>query len=231
MGYNGHMYFHDYEVPVAYAMITLLESQPPVMGSPFDGYCCCWIAFNNIYATLNDRVGTKKRKLKFKNGVQQFQNIAHVVMTKIEGSTEWEQIEEAVIMLPLNVKHSLISHPSVDFFVNRTPRFEGQKLEYDVQGQKLNGVLNVGFTVNRDFPVWSPIDPGSHATYMAGDPDFTKRNPANREPLMQQIVALLYTVRNNTFHGGKRADDARDVEVANQAFPLLKLIVDSFLIR
>jgi hypothetical protein len=36
-------------------------------------------------------------------------------------------------------------------------------------------------------------------------------------------------VRNNTFHGGKRADDANDHQVIKMALPLLKIIVEYFL--
>ena len=152
-------------------------------------------------------------------------------MTKVEGASEGEQIAEAVDLLTRDVKHYLISHPSVAFFVKRIPRFEGMPLEFDANGQRLNGVLNVGYTVSRAYPVWSPIDPALYVSYMGGDPDYTKRTAADRDLLVRQIVAVLYTVRNNTFHGGKRADDSHDIEVAAMAYPLLKLIVDSFLIR
>ena len=40
---------------------------------------------------------------------------------------------------------------------------------------------------------------------------------------------MIYTVRNNTFHGGKRADDANDTQVLTEALPLLAMIVKSFL--
>ena len=46
--------------------------------------------------------------------------------------------------------------------------------------------------------------------------------------LARQILDVLYTVRNNTFHGGKRADDATDREVLEMSLPLLVMIVESF---
>ncbi len=50
-----------------------------------------------------------------------------------------------------------------------------------------------------------------------------------RDALAKQVLDLLYTVRNNAFHGGKRADDANDREVVERALPLLALVVDAFL--
>lgn len=49
------------------------------------------------------------------------------------------------------------------------------------------------------------------------------------DPLARQILDVLYTIRNNAFHGGKRADDANDAEVLEKALPLLMMVVDSFL--
>jgi hypothetical protein len=120
--------------------------------------------------------------------------------------------------------HRLIEHPSVRYFVYRTPSWQGQRLEHDAAGQRLNGVLNIGYTVSADHPVWSPIDTQLYERYMAGSQGAQERNL-----LAKQILDLLYTVRNNTFHGGKRADDANDREVVEKALPLLAMIVNSFL--
>ncbi len=91
-------------------------------------------------------------------------------------------------------------------------------------GQRLNGVINVGYTVNTDYPVWSPIDTGQYEAYMQG-----YRVVEVSNALAMQILDLLYTVRNNAFHGGKRADDANDHEVVERALPLLVSIVEAFL--
>jgi hypothetical protein len=109
------------------------------------------------------------------------------------------------------------------FFVHRTPYWSGLPVERDGSGQRLNGVLNVGYTTDSKHPVWSPIDAKLFEAYQKGI-----RDGSTREPLARQILDVLYTVRNNTFHGGKRADDANDREVLQQALPLLKMIVDSF---
>jgi hypothetical protein len=115
-------------------------------------------------------------------------------------------------------------HPTVAYFVERTPHWRGESIGKDAAGQRLNGVLNVGQTVNFDYPVWSPIDTSAWRQYVGGHMD-----PANRDALAKQLVDMLYTVRNNTFHGGKRADDAEDHRVVENALPLLRMIVESFL--
>ena len=46
--------------------------------------------------------------------------------------------------------------------------------------------------------------------------------------LAKQIVGMLYTIRNNLFHGGKRADDAQDQEILKNAIPLLAIVVRFF---
>jgi len=53
-------------------------------------------------------------------------------------------------------------------------------------------------------------------------------NEENRNFLTRQIVDLLYTIRKNIMHGGKRFDDANDNTVVENALPMLELIVMSF---
>jgi len=55
------------------------------------------------------------------------------------------------------------------------------------------------------------------------------RLPTYRDILAHQIVKLLYAIRCNLMHGGKRYDDANDIDVVKNAFPLLESIVISFL--
>jgi hypothetical protein len=122
-----------------------------------------------------------------------------------------------------DLKRRLVEHPSSSFFVYRTPQWRGQPIARDASGQRLNGVLNVGYTIDDQHPVWTPIDVQTFEEYQAG-----ARDPARADALARQILNVLYTVRNNTFHGGKRADDANDREVLEKALPLLIAIVDSF---
>lgn len=136
---------------------------------------------------------------------------------------ERDQIDLAFREVTDDLKCQLVEHPSSMFFVHRTPYWSGLPVERDGRGQRLNGVLNVGYTTDSKHPVWSPIDAKLFEAYQKGI-----RDGSTREPLARQILDVLYTVRNNTFHGGKRADDANDREVLQQALPLLKMIVDSF---
>lgn len=97
-------------------------------------------------------------------------------------------------------------------------------IQRDSMGQELNGVMNVAYTISTEYPVWSPIDKEIYARFMRGEPV----SDIDINTLVGQIVRLLYTVRNNLFHGGKRFDDANDVEVIDRAVPLLELIVSAF---
>jgi hypothetical protein len=91
-------------------------------------------------------------------------------------------------------------------------------------GQRLNGVLNLRNTVDSNYPIWCPINIPAYQRYITGQP------ASNDEDLLaRQILILIYTIRNNTFHGGKRADDANDIEVVGRATPLLITILNHFI--
>ena len=97
-------------------------------------------------------------------------------------------------------------------------------IDTDGRGQRLNGVLNVGYTVDVAHPVWAPIDRA-----LFGKAEQRTLKADERDVLARQILDVIYTVRNNLFHGGKRADDANDREVLERALPLLVMVVGSFL--
>ncbi len=79
-------------------------------------------------------------------------------------------------------------------------------------------------TISEENPVWSPIDKEIYERYISG-----KRVTEDEiDQLVNEIVNVLYTVRNNLFHGGKRMDDSNDVEVVKMAVPLLLVIVSAF---
>ena len=98
-----------------------------------------------------------------------------------------------------------------------------KKIEYDAFGQRVNGVINVNYTSDSQYPVWSPIDFQYYEEYLE-KPD----NEENRDFLARQIVDLLYTIRINFMLGSKRFDDANDIAVVENALPMLELIVTSF---
>ena len=85
-------------------------------------------------------------------------------------------------------------------------------------------MLNVNHTVDKDYPVWSPIDLQRYAGYLAN-----LKDPTARDFLAGQIADLLYTVRCNFLGGGKRLDDANDLKVVENAQPLLVMIVSAFM--
>lgn len=205
-------------VPVAYSMMELVERLPQQPDSPFDAYCCCWMAFNNIYAKLAEQ-GPHAPRL-----VNGFRRIAGVEIPKVHPGKEKGQISKAVRTLSPNIKHRLITADQTRFFVMRVPRLRGVPKPQDARLQVINGVLNVGHTVATGREIWSPIDRGMFERYLA-----RPNGRAIRNELARQIVLLLYTVRNNTFHGGKMPDDANDREVIENALPLLKTIVLGFL--
>ncbi|MCI0397961.1 MAG: hypothetical protein L0332_16995 [Chloroflexi bacterium] len=197
------MVFAREEIPVAYSMLELAEVYLVKQTTPpYAEFLCFWAAFNNIYVKIADQ----------KKGGQ----------AKRPG--EKAQIVMAVNELGDDLKHQLITHDSTRFFAYRIPSWRGHKIEYDASGKKLNGVLNVGRTTSSRHPVWSPIDTKLYENYMQGD-----QEDVNRDALAEQIVLMLYTVRNNLFHGGKRADDADDNEVLEKALSLVAMVVKHFI--
>lgn len=216
--------FHWSEVPVAWSGVELLCQDKVQVYEPPMRFIILWVSFNNIYTTLSDRVGRRREVKRDKGGVTQSQIREGRVMPKTVGPTEREELEIAFSHFDDELKHKLISHYSTRFFVDRSPKFDGQSIEFDGLGQRLNGVLNVGYTIDEQQPVWSPIDSDLYGRYIEGE-----HSPAARDILARQILNVLYTIRCNVLHGGKRFDDRNDREVLESAIPLLLLIVSFFL--
>jgi hypothetical protein len=214
------MPFDRYQIPVAYAMMELIAALPPAPDSPFTAYSCCWMAFNSIYARLGPSITLKTDPA----GTVLTEPIAHIPhMPRVNLVQEKVQIKAATDAIDPAVKDALIRHRSTKFFVVRTPSWQQNRIRNDARGQRLNGVIKVSRTVRADYPIWSPINPAAYLDYMAG-------NQALAGDLSAQIVDILYTVRNNTFHGGKMPSDANDRRVVEKAYPLLHMIVTSFMI-
>ena len=120
---------------------------------------CYWSAFNSIYVMLAEqRGGRATLRIDKSNGQVRTRRIANVDMPEVNVTPEWEQLEIAFSNFSDELKQYLVMHESAEFFVNRTPKWKGEEIEHDVRNQRLNGVLNVGRTVDADNPVWSPID-------------------------------------------------------------------------
>ena len=121
----------------------------------------------------------------------------HVNIPEVEIIRESEKIHFAIKEFDEDLKHSLILHQGTEYFVGRIPYWQGIKIETDVFGQRVNGVINVNYTGDSQYPVWSPIDFQYFEEYLE-NPD----NQDNRIFLARQIVDLLFTVRENFYFLG-----------------------------
>jgi hypothetical protein len=214
-----------YEVPVAYSMIMLAHQSSKFEPQPFQEFMCYWTAFNNIYTTLAEQKGHGARLRKHKDGSIRTRPNGSLQIPEVEKIiTEREEIASAFDEFSNTLKHGLITHPNTEFFINRIPKWHGHRIKTDATGQRLNGVMNLRYTVSAQHSVWSPIDIQAYERFMQG-----KHDQGDTDLLAKQILFMLYTVRNNTFHGGKRADDANDHEVVEKALPLLSMIVGHFI--
>jgi len=214
--------FADYEVPVAYSMVRMATRFKEDV-HPLEVFTCYWAAFNNIYVTIADQQGRRPQLKTNPDGSPRTRTVGQVKIPEVNSVSEREQLDLAFQQFTDELKRRVVEHASTSFFVYRTPQWRGQPIPRDANGQALNGVLNVGYTIDAQHPVWTPIDVQTFEEYQAG-----ARDQARWDALARQILNVLYTVRNNAFHGGKRADDANDREVLEQALPLLIAIVDSF---
>lgn len=210
------MNFHQVEVPVACSMIELAERAD----HPFQRYFCFWAAFNNIYTLVAQRNGVTVQPKFDRNGRRRTERKWTYIFPSVYTPKEHEQIIEAVNALDVRVKDALISHPNIRFFVERTP--QGVTSNRDSRGQLINGVLNVTKTVNSQAPVWSPIDKQAYERYIAGD-------CSDIDLLAEQIIFMLYTIRNNLVHGSKNPGEENDMTVLRNALPLLELVVRGFI--
>ncbi len=207
---------------VACSMVSWVDANPSAHS--VHRFASFWMAFNNIYISLADFSGKAASLKTDSSGSVERRQVYGCDMPKVQPVKEREQIDIAVSELEAGAKAKLVGHENVAFFVNRRPVFDGYPLEENKAGQKLNGVLNVVYSRSKDYPVWSPLSREVHAMVKLNN-----AGEAEIDLLTKQIVDMLYTIRNNLFHGGKRADDAQDEEVLENAIPLLAIIVRFFL--
>ena len=215
------------EIPIAYSMIEAARRIRPRRDGrhPFEQYFLFWTAFNNIYTTIARREGCRTHIKE--NDAGSIVTIANgnVNIPEVVIVSEREQISLAVKKFDDDLKDGLILHKGAEFFVGRIPHWQGMPIEYDAFGQRVNGVINVDHTSDRQYPVWSPIDFQHYEEYLKN-----ADNEKNRNFLARQIVDLLFTIRNNfMYHSGKKFDDANDIAVVTNALPMLELIVKSFI--
>jgi hypothetical protein len=213
----------EVEVPVAYSMLNLAHTAMVREAHPIYQFTCYWTAFNNIYIAIGARRGRRPR-VKSHHGIVIRRLKGGAQIPAVDPVSERALLDMVAAELPADILSRLVQHPATVFFVERIPRWEGRLLATDAMGQALNGVLNVGYTRDRHNPVWAPIDTAlfrKHQEGTATDDDY--------RALADQLLNVLYTVRNNTFHGGKRADDAGDTQVLEKALPLLRMVVETFI--
>ena len=217
------MVFSDYEVPVARSMLMRAESLTESDDNLIETFTYYWVAFNNIYVMVAERSGKAPRLKKDSGGSLSTRTVGTVKIPRVSPVSERAQLDLAFQQFGNDLKRRLVEHPSTRFFAYRTPRWHDQPVETDIDGQSLNGVLNMGYTLGRDHPIWAPIDVGACECCCNGSADGRAW-----DAVASQILDLLYTVRNNLFHAGKVADDSSDRAVLKNALPLLKMIVESF---
>ena len=218
------MTLYQHEVPVAFSMVRLAHPESRKKPLPFESYMCYWTAFNNIYTTLADRKGNAVEFRKSNGSMRRDAN-GSVNIPKMKPTRgDKKEIEQVFDAFDENLKESLITHPNTDFFVHRIPRWKYHEIEFDANQQRVNGVINIRYTISEQHPVWSPIDIHAYERYKGN-----KLGKGDTDLLANQILLMLYTIRNNLFHGGKRADDANARQVVEMALPLLKMIVEFFI--
>ncbi len=218
--------FRRHELPIAYSMIAAANRVRPRRDGrhPFEKFFLLWTAFNNIYTTIASRKGCSIQLVVRDDGTVVTCTNGNVKIPKVTTVSERDQMDIALIEFEEKLKHNLIVHESTSFFANRIPYWQGTQIEYDVFGQRVNGVINVSYTSSIQYPVWSPVDFQIYESYIT-QPD----NKEDRDFLTKQIVHLLYTVRKNLMQISKKFDDANDIAVGENALPLLELIVASFI--
>ena len=189
----------------------------------FEQYFLFWTAFNNIYTTIAHRKGRRTQIKENDDGSIVTIANGNVNIPEVVIVSEGEKIGLAFQEFEEDLKHTLILHEGTKYFVRRITYWQGIPIEHDAFGQRVNGVINVNYTSDSQYPVWSPIDFQHYEEYLENP-----INEENRSFLASQIVDLLYAIRNNLVHGGKRFDDANDITVVENALPMLELIVTSF---
>ena len=217
--------FQRYELPIAYSMIAAARRIRPRRDGqhPFEQYFLFWTAFNNIYTTIAHSKGCRTKIKENDDGSIVTIANGNVNIPEVVKVSEGEQIRIAFQEFDDDLKHTLILHKGTEYFLGRIPFWQGIKIEFDGFGQRVNGVINVNYTSDSQYPVWSPIDFQHYEEYLK-NPD----NRENRDFLARQIVDLLFTIRINFMLGSKRFDDAYDIAVVENALPMLELIVMSF---
>lgn len=215
------------DLPIADKMLDLVDKNYAT--HPFQKFMCFWIAFNNIYITNTYTLGESDQLKKNNNGevIYRDDQFSRFKMPSIlTRSHEKDQIVQVTKETDVDFQRLLISDQHLLFFVNRHPLFNGKEIKNDYLGQEVNGVINIKKTINSDYPFWSPIDKKLYNKF-----NNNSIQQEEIEVLVIQISLMLYTIRNNLFHGGKEPTDWNEIEVVENALPLLSKLVKYFIKR
>jgi hypothetical protein len=209
---------HNYEIEVAGSMLELARRSFNI----FPQFMCTWISFNNIYTT----VWYKCREMQLPDPTLTTPVLCShkptLMLTAKLTKQERTLLDHAFAHFSDDVKHELVLHPSTAFFAHRSPRFQNGEVYVDNVGRHANGVVNIGRSTKYDIEC-STISIPEYELYVANQ-DGTQL----RDLVSLQVLNVVYTVRNNIFHGGKSANDDKDRKVVDKALPLLELIVRDF---
>jgi len=217
--------FSSGQIPLAYAMIAAADRLRPRRDGrdPIEKYFLLWTAFSAVYSAIASQKGLQTELVVDEDGkVVTYQN-GSVKIPEVKEIDEREQVHAALEDFDDRLKHRLITHENLAFFLRRSPFWHGKKIEQDADGQQLNGVVDVLSTTSSEYPVWSPLDLAAYERYQENPEDAEKR-----DFLAWQILNLLYTMRKNLLRLGNVFDDASDIAVYENGLPLLDLIVSEF---
>jgi hypothetical protein len=223
-------------VPLATAMIQLAEQVWRTEASSSPAFLCYWTAFANIYTVLAAQSGLRPHFGLRQNGTLRTRKVdaglagPTVKMAEVYPPTEKAKLDNVLKHFSEDLKHRLMTHPSTHFFVYRTPMWDGCPLERDAFKQRLNGVINIGATVDARYPVWCPLNASLYKQYMHEKP-----SPKAKNVLSKQILDLLTTIHLNLLQGTRNALTDEQVKgensatVVEKAWPLLAMIVLDFI--
>ncbi|MBL7065772.1 MAG: hypothetical protein ISS49_16470 [Anaerolineae bacterium] len=197
-------------------------------------YMATWIAFNAIYVAEYKRPYAERAK----NGPKypKEPNEYGLKLIRLQGPpSERCMIRHTLGKLPPYFKWELLNLSSptkkgdtcLSFFARRIPVWQDTEIAQDELKQLVNGVINVRRTLNQDTPHWTPVDLNALEQFTVEAAEGATPNIPT--VLVNQIGDLLYTVRNNLFHGCKVSGDSNDDEVLRNALELLRAIVTFYI--
>ncbi|MBN1937240.1 MAG: hypothetical protein JW934_21450 [Anaerolineae bacterium] len=218
-----------FQSSIVQAMIHLAQGIEVGPEAEIQQFLCYWTAFEAICAALGQRAGLKPGFVLRRNGTMQTRKLGKLKIVEVDVPSQEAQIDAAFSHFSDDLKHRLILHPGAAFFAERTPTWGDRAIEVDGFGQRLNGVIDVGRTVDRRYPVWSPLQLVLYRQYVRqGGDDKT------RDLLARQVIGILQAVRRNLVQDAVHPDAAQtdqenSAPVVHHALALLRLVVTEFI--